>query len=161
MDDSRVSLPSDALTASAPGARRVPPSKMTEGAPTRARASARRLAAGHTLTASRRSRPALLARAEDRRRLAERTLRQFPNRVPVVLQKSPKCRLTNVPTDDYVVVPDDWTLGKFISALRKRISLSPTDGTPRAALGSSRRLAAKPPAEAVPRPWPSQGCTST
>ena len=65
---------------------------------------------------------------EDRRRLAERTLRQFPNRVPIVLLKSPRCRTPKGKPEDYLVVPDDWTVGKLVAALRKRITLNQAEG---------------------------------
>ena len=53
---------------------------------------------------------------------------QFPNRVPIVLLRSPRCKTAKGRKEDYLVVPDDWTVGKLVAALRKRIALNSAEG---------------------------------
>ena len=54
---------------------------------------------------------------------AERILAKYPDRIPIICQRSDK----NVPIIDKekYLVPKDLTLGQFIYVIRKRIKLTP------------------------------------
>lgn len=53
----------------------------------------------------------------------EQLLIKYPNRVPVIVQKSEHCK--TVPDIDKTkyLVPHEYTLGQFVYTLRKRINL--------------------------------------
>ena len=62
---------------------------------------------------------------EKRQAEAERIKKKFPDRIPVIVERSNKC--TNVPFIDKnkYLVPTDLTVGQFIYVVRKRINLTP------------------------------------
>jgi hypothetical protein len=67
---------------------------------------------------------------ESRRRTAERTLARYPNRVPIVLVKGPRCVAKTRKDEDFLVVPDHVTMGDLLAKLRTRVLLNSTDGVP-------------------------------
>ena len=63
---------------------------------------------------------------EERKKEAERIIIKFPDRVPVILQKSKDAK--NLPELSKIkyLVPQDMSVGMFLYTIRKRISLAPT-----------------------------------
>lgn len=62
---------------------------------------------------------------EQRKQEADRIRKKFPDRIPVIVERSKGC--TNVPTIDKqkYLVPSDLTVGQFVYVVRKRIKLTP------------------------------------
>merc|ERR1712154_743349 len=56
----------------------------------------------------------------------EKIRRKYPDRVPVIVEKSPKARIGDLDKKKYLV-PSDLTVGQFYFLIRKRISLRPED----------------------------------
>merc|ERR1712126_784258 len=63
---------------------------------------------------------------EKRRAEGEKIRRKYPDRVPVIVEKSPKARIGDLDKKEYLV-PSDLTVGQFYFLIRKRISLRPED----------------------------------
>merc|ERR1712045_942083 len=63
---------------------------------------------------------------EKRRAEGEKIRRKYPDRVPVIVEKSPKARVGDLDKKKYLV-PSDLTVGQFYFLIRKRISLRPED----------------------------------
>merc|ERR1712071_72098 len=63
---------------------------------------------------------------EKRRAEGEKIRRKYPDRVPVIVEKSPKARIGDLDKKKYLV-PSDLTVGQFYFLIRKRISLRPQD----------------------------------
>merc|ERR1712105_362782 len=63
---------------------------------------------------------------EKRRAEGEKIRRKYPDRVPVIVEKSPKARIGDLDKKKYLV-PSDLTVGHFYFLIRKRISLRPED----------------------------------
>merc|ERR1712110_314647 len=63
---------------------------------------------------------------EKRRAEGEKIRRKYPDRVPVIVEKSPKARIGDLDKKKYLV-PSDLTVGQFYFPIRKRISLRPED----------------------------------
>merc|ERR1712045_672571 len=63
---------------------------------------------------------------EKRRAEGEKIRRKYPDRVPVIVEKSPKARVADVDKKKYLV-PADLTVGQFIFIIRKRIDLRPEE----------------------------------
>lgn len=57
---------------------------------------------------------------------AEAKLREFPDRVPVILEAAPRSTLT-VDKRKFLV-PNDVTMAQFLQTIRKRIKLTPEQG---------------------------------
>lgn len=53
----------------------------------------------------------------------EQLLIKYPNRVPVLVQKSVHCKTVPDIDKKKYLVPDDYTLGQFVYTLRKRMNL--------------------------------------
>ena len=49
-------------------------------------------------------------------------MQKYPDRVPVVLERDPKCRLPDIDKKKYLV-PVDYTVGQFVYTIRNRINL--------------------------------------
>jgi len=49
---------------------------------------------------------------------------KFPDRIPTIVQKSPKSDLPTIDKKKYLV-PQDLTIGQFVYVIRKRISVPP------------------------------------
>merc|ERR1712107_506129 len=60
---------------------------------------------------------------EKRRAEGEKIRRKYPDRVPVIVEKSPKARIGDLDKKKYLV-PSDLTVGQFYFLIRKRISLT-------------------------------------
>ncbi|VDP13775.1 unnamed protein product [Soboliphyme baturini] len=63
---------------------------------------------------------------EKRRSEGEKIRRKYPDRIPVIVEKAPKCRLRDLDKKKYLV-PSDLTVGQFYFLIRKRIHLRPED----------------------------------
>merc|ERR1739848_106294 len=63
---------------------------------------------------------------EKRRAEGEKIRRKYPDRAPVIVEKSPKARIGDLDKKKYLV-PSDLTVGQFYFLIRKRISLRPED----------------------------------
>merc|ERR1712080_282951 len=63
---------------------------------------------------------------EKRRAEGEKIRRKYPDRVPVIVEKSPKARIGDLDKKKYLV-PSDLTVGQFCFLIRKRVSLRPED----------------------------------
>merc|ERR1712048_31112 len=63
---------------------------------------------------------------EKRRAEGEKIRKKYPDRVPVIVEKSPKARIGDLDKKKYLV-PSDLTVGQFYFLIRKRISLRPED----------------------------------
>merc|ERR1711862_143569 len=63
---------------------------------------------------------------EKRRAEGEKIRRNYPDRVPVIVEKSPKARIGDLDKKKYLF-PSDLTVGQFYFLIRKRISLRPED----------------------------------
>ncbi|CAK5017771.1 unnamed protein product [Meloidogyne enterolobii] len=61
---------------------------------------------------------------EKRRAVVEKIKRKFTNRVPVIVEKSPKSRLRDLDKKKYLV-PSELTVGQFYFLIHKRIHLRP------------------------------------
>jgi len=59
---------------------------------------------------------------EERRADALKVIEKFPDRVPVIVTKAPKCDLADIDRKKYLV-PKGLTVGQFLYILRKRINL--------------------------------------
>jgi GABA(A) receptor-associated protein len=56
----------------------------------------------------------------------EKIVRKYPDRVPVIVEKSPKARVKDLDKKKYLV-PSDLTVGQFYFLIRKRIQLRAED----------------------------------
>ncbi|XP_068156246.1 gamma-aminobutyric acid receptor-associated protein [Drosophila tropicalis] len=63
---------------------------------------------------------------EKRRNEGDKIRRKYPDRVPVIVEKSPKTRHAVLDKKKYLV-PTDLTVGQFYFLIRKRINLRPDD----------------------------------
>lgn len=64
---------------------------------------------------------------EERMAEAKRIIDKYPDRIPVIVEKSEKCE-KDIPEIDKskYLVPNDLTIGQFLYVIRKRIKLPPT-----------------------------------
>jgi len=63
---------------------------------------------------------------EKRRAEGEKIRKKHPDRIPVIVEKAPKCRLQDLDKKKYLV-PSDLTVGQFYFLIRKRIHLRPDE----------------------------------
>ena len=63
---------------------------------------------------------------EKRKTEGEKIRRKYPDRVPVIVEKSPKARIGDLDKKKYLV-PSDLTVSQFYFLIRKRLSLRPED----------------------------------
>lgn len=63
---------------------------------------------------------------ERRRSEGEKIRRKYPDRVPVIVEKSPKAKIGDLDKKKYLV-PSDLTVGQFYFLIRKRIHLRAED----------------------------------
>jgi GABA(A) receptor-associated protein len=61
-----------------------------------------------------------------RREEGERIRRKYPDRVPIIVEKAPKSRISDLDKKKYLV-PNDLTVGQFYFLIRKRIQLRAED----------------------------------
>lgn len=62
---------------------------------------------------------------EKRKIDSENILKKYPNRIPVIVEKSKRCKdIESIDKTKYLV-PDDLTMGQFIFVIRKRLKLTP------------------------------------
>lgn len=56
---------------------------------------------------------------------AKNIIEQFPNKVPVIVEKDPRCKdIQDIDRKKYLV-PNDLTMGNFMYVIRRRIKLPP------------------------------------
>ena len=53
---------------------------------------------------------------------SQRVLSKYPDRVPIICEKSNKCRMDDLDKKKYLV-PSDLTVGQFVYVIRKRLRL--------------------------------------
>ena len=61
---------------------------------------------------------------EDRKNESEKIREKYPDRIPVIVEKSINSNVNNIDKHKYLV-PNDLTVGQFIHVIRKRINVSP------------------------------------
>lgn len=57
-----------------------------------------------------------------RKQEAIKILENYPNRIPIICEKDPKCKLNEIDKTKYLV-PNDLTLSQFTFIVRKRLQL--------------------------------------
>lgn len=63
---------------------------------------------------------------EKRKREAERIRLKYPDRIPVIVEKSEGSDIPDIDKHKYLV-PADLTVGQFVYVIRKRVSLKPEE----------------------------------
>ena len=63
---------------------------------------------------------------EKRKIEADRILEKYPNRIPIIVQKDPNCKLPDIDKYKYLV-PADLTMAQLMYVIRKRIKLKPEE----------------------------------
>ena len=63
---------------------------------------------------------------EKRREEGERIRKKYPDRVPIIVERAPKSRISDLDKSKYLV-PQDLTVAQFYFLIRKRIQLRPED----------------------------------
>jgi len=61
---------------------------------------------------------------EKRCKESENILKKYPNRIPVIVERSEKCKEINNIDKNKFLVPNDLTMNQFIYVVRKRLKLS-------------------------------------
>ena len=61
---------------------------------------------------------------EKRCKESENILKKYPNRIPVIVERSEKCKAINDIDKNKFLVPNDLTINQFIYIIRKRLKLS-------------------------------------
>ena len=61
---------------------------------------------------------------DQRKTELQRIRKKYPDRIPVILQKSPESRLPVIKQSKFLV-PDTITLGELLIVIKKRITLEP------------------------------------
>ena len=61
---------------------------------------------------------------EKRCKESENILKKYPNRIPVIVERSEKCKEINEIDKNKFLVPNDLTMNQFIYVVRKRLKLS-------------------------------------
>ena len=60
-----------------------------------------------------------------RKKESESILKKYPSRIPVIVEKSKRCKdISDIDKTKYLV-PDDLTMGQFLFVIRKRLKLTP------------------------------------
>jgi GABA(A) receptor-associated protein len=57
-----------------------------------------------------------------RRDESTKILNKYPNRLPIIIERSKKCSLNEINKNKFLI-PDDLTIGQFLMVIRKRIVL--------------------------------------
>jgi GABA(A) receptor-associated protein len=57
-----------------------------------------------------------------RKQEAEKILEKYPDRIPIICEKDPRCQLKDIDKTKYLV-PNDLTLSQFTFIVRKRLQL--------------------------------------
>ena len=61
---------------------------------------------------------------EKRSKESENIIKKYPNRIPVIVERSEKCKEINDIDKNKFLVPNDLTMNQFIYVVRKRLKLS-------------------------------------
>lgn len=62
---------------------------------------------------------------EDREAEAARVLMKYPDRIPIIVEKDPRCKQLPEDKKKKFLVPGSMRMGEFLYTLRKRIKLGP------------------------------------
>ena len=62
---------------------------------------------------------------ENRTNESKKILFKYPNRIPIIVEKSNNCDLPDISKKKYLV-PNDMTMSQFLYVVRKRIELEPS-----------------------------------
>lgn len=63
---------------------------------------------------------------EKRKNEAKRILEKYPNRIPIIVNKDPRCKLPDIDKYKYLV-PSDLSMAQLMFVIRKRIKLKPEE----------------------------------
>ena len=63
---------------------------------------------------------------EKRKNDYEKLSQKFPDKIPIIVSKHKKSKLDNLPKDKFLV-PDDITVIQFLSILRTKLKMEPSD----------------------------------
>ena len=63
---------------------------------------------------------------EQRKLDFQRVHEKYPTRIPVIIEKNPNSKITEIDKIKFLV-PNDQTVGQFIYIIRKRIKLNPNE----------------------------------
>ena len=63
---------------------------------------------------------------DQRKKEASRILNKFPEKIPIIVEKGKSDKLPLIDQAKYLV-PQDITVGQFLSIIRKRIEISPSE----------------------------------
>ena len=63
---------------------------------------------------------------ETRKQESDKIKKKYPNRYPIIINKTKKCELNDIDKTKFLI-PGDLTLGQFIYVVRKRVKLNETD----------------------------------
>lgn len=63
---------------------------------------------------------------EKRKEESKKILEKYPERIPVIVEKDKKSRISEIDKNKFLT-PQDLTLGQFLYVIRKRIKINPED----------------------------------
>lgn len=63
---------------------------------------------------------------ENRMNESKKILLKYPNRIPIIVEKSDNCSLPDISKKKYLV-PNDMSMSQFLYVVRKRIQLEPSN----------------------------------
>ena len=63
---------------------------------------------------------------KDRLNESSKIIDKYPDRLPIVVEKSSKSKINDIDKNKYLV-PKEMTLGQFLYVIRKRIKLDPSE----------------------------------
>lgn len=61
---------------------------------------------------------------KNRKNEAEKIKAKYPDRIPIIVEKTDKSQIPDIDKSKYLV-PNDLTVGQFVYVIRKRIKLTP------------------------------------
>lgn len=64
-------------------------------------------------------------KVENRMNESKKILLKYPNRIPIIVEKSDNCSLPDISKKKYLV-PNDMSMCQFLYVVRKRIQLEPS-----------------------------------
>jgi GABA(A) receptor-associated protein len=59
----------------------------------------------------------------DRQKESERVIKKYPDRVPIICERSKTCKGISAMDKNKFLVPNDLTMGQFMYVIRKRLAL--------------------------------------
>lgn len=65
---------------------------------------------------------------QQRQSESKRILEKYPNRIPVIIEKSHQCKKIGLVDKNKYLIPKDLTLGQLMYVIRKRLSITSEQG---------------------------------